>query len=87
MRKAYDIDLRLCSEHNRKYNKKRGCPDCQRQERLGDVKCPCCKSDKIEEGGAFQSNGVCGPGYRSKNLLPHLFCLDCGVIFKNLKQN
>jgi len=86
MRRTLERDLELCENHNRKYNKYKECPLCEKENRLNGIQCPCCKSRKIEEGGVFSNNGIIGPGFRSQNKFPHLFCLECGVIFKNLKE-
>jgi hypothetical protein len=61
------------------------CDTCAKRKRLSGITCPCCKGSQIEEGGVYISNGIIGPGYTAINEFPHLFCLDCGVIFKNLK--
>lgn len=74
-----------CDTCGNTYTKYHKCEYCAKLQRLQGIVCPCCKSKEIEEGSVNQDNGICGPGFSSWNIFPHLFCLDCGVIFKNLK--
>lgn len=79
------IDLKkcvTCDEMTESYK----CETCSKKERLENIICPCCKGSSINEGGIWESNGVCGPGFYSHNTFPHLICLDCGVIFKKIEK-
>lgn len=76
---------KTCETCSNSYSWDKQCEVCAKAARLKDVICPTCKSKNIEEGGIFEDNGVIGPGFHRWNTFPHLFCLDCGVIFKNLK--
>jgi hypothetical protein len=83
----YNNDKITCKKCKAKFDNGSSCHNCEKLERIKGIVCPCCKSSSIEEGGVYQSNGVAGPGYsKGRNLFPHLFCTDCGVIFKNLNE-
>ncbi len=75
-----------CDGCGNEYKLRERCDSCDKKERLKNIICPCCKSDKIDEGGVYSNNGVIGPGFHSHNNFPHLYCLACGVIFYKLKK-
>jgi hypothetical protein len=70
--------LETCEHCKSFYNVNAGCLKCAKRKRLEGIVCPCCKSNSIEEGGAYDT-------YNADDRFKYLFCLQCGIVFKNLK--
>ena len=50
-------------------------------------RCPCCKSENIDDSSTYASNGVYGPGGASWKTFDARSCKDCGILFKPVLGN
>lgn len=58
----------------------------QEKNRIGEIKCPVCKStDKIHHIKR-QSNGIYGPGHSSWVTENYLICKSCGVHYSDVSK-
>ena len=76
-RKKREEEIRRRKEKQRK----------QEEIRIKNMECPVCKSKKKEHIVKNESNGIMGPGFHSWEIDNYYICLDCGVMYKDLKKN
>ena len=75
-----------CKKCGSSYQVLEGCENCKKIERLKGVECPCCKSKNVDEGSVNQNNGFYG-GCASWSIFNYLYCKECGVMFKKVKED
>jgi transposase-like protein len=60
--------------------------EIEEQNRIGQMQCPVCKSQKKTYNNLSNNNGVFGPGYYSHTILEFYVCDDCGVHYSDLNK-
>jgi len=73
-------------EINKDKKKKEELEEQIENTRIANLKCPVCKSDKKHHVIKKNNNGKYGPGYSSWEIENYFVCLNCGVMFKDLKN-
>lgn len=56
------------------------------QERVKNLSCPVCKSTNKNDVRKTGDNGIIGPGSRYWVTEEYYYCMDCGVMFKDINK-
>lgn len=56
------------------------------QQRINEIKCPCCSSTNKKHVIETDNNGIIGPGHSSWIIEEYFICLKCGIMFKDIDK-